>query len=250
MIETKELGRYVKRARERAGLTQEQLAEKLFVSKQAVSNWERGANRIDEAIREKLEEMLGITLTERPKAEVEMGLEIKKLQEMENLEELYDSYDKIILEVPVDRAFEHSVRRLLKLLLMCVTGYELYIGGVRRAGKDDDFDMGGWHCISSNLFALIDNMDEYPIPRDLPESNDSHRMKDKIEYMCQTMGEELFEDFDDDGKRVSSFEADCARRGEFDGYDLLDLLPGIPNSLYSSFRCAVYMMAEEIEDFA
>ena len=250
MIETKELGRYVRRARERAGLTQEQLAEKLFVSKQAVSNWERGANRIDEAVRERLEETLNISLTGKPESEENMNLDIKKLEDIKNLKELYDAYDEILAEVPIDSAFEHSVRRLLHLLLMCVTGYELYINGYHKRNNADEYGIDGWQCISSNLFALLDDMEEYPIPRDNKKAEENHRMRDKIEYMCQTMGGELFEDFDDDGKRVSSFEADCARRGEYDGYDLLDLIPGIPNSLYSSFRCAVYMMAEVIADIA
>lgn len=249
MIETKELGRYVRRARQRAGLTQEELAEKLFVSKQAVSNWERGANRIEESIRERLEETLNISLTGRPEVEDGMKLDIKKLEDIKSLKELYDAYGEIIVEVPVDSAFEHSVRRMIHLLLMCATGYEVYVKGLHKNKNADEYGIDGWHCISSNLFALLDDMDEYPIPRDDEKAKENPRMREKIEYMCERMGGDLFEDFDDDGKRADSFEADCARRGEYDGYDLLDLLPTIPNSLYSSFRCAVYMMAEVIEDF-
>ena len=39
---------FIKRHREEAGLTQEQLAEKMNVSTVAVQNWEKGVTKIDQ----------------------------------------------------------------------------------------------------------------------------------------------------------------------------------------------------------
>lgn len=41
------MSKYIKRQRKIAGLTQEQLAEKMDVTPQAVQNWESGRTRID-----------------------------------------------------------------------------------------------------------------------------------------------------------------------------------------------------------
>ena len=40
----KEFGRNLRAERNRAGLSQEQLAEKIGVTRQAISNWERGVS--------------------------------------------------------------------------------------------------------------------------------------------------------------------------------------------------------------
>ena len=43
-MDKNKIGQFIKKCRKEQGLTQEQLAEKLGVSKNAVSKWERGVS--------------------------------------------------------------------------------------------------------------------------------------------------------------------------------------------------------------
>ncbi len=58
------IGKFISASRKNKNLTQEQLAEKLGVSKNAVSKWERGINFLDVSILEPLCKELDITLNE------------------------------------------------------------------------------------------------------------------------------------------------------------------------------------------
>lgn len=57
------VGKRIKAARQRKGLTQDQLAELVHTSKASVSNWERDKHSPDSAI-PRLEDALDITLSE------------------------------------------------------------------------------------------------------------------------------------------------------------------------------------------
>lgn len=63
MDQTK-IGKFIQENRKNKNLTQEQLAEKLNVSKNAVSKWERGLNLPDVSIMQELCLILDITLNE------------------------------------------------------------------------------------------------------------------------------------------------------------------------------------------
>ena len=58
------IGKFIANSRKKQNLTQEQLAEKLGISKNAVSKWERGLNLPDASIMEELCAILKITLNE------------------------------------------------------------------------------------------------------------------------------------------------------------------------------------------
>lgn len=58
------IGKFISSSRKNKSLTQEQLAEKLGVSINAVSKWERGLNLPDVSLMEKLCEVLDFTLNE------------------------------------------------------------------------------------------------------------------------------------------------------------------------------------------
>ena len=72
------IGKYIFENRKKYKLTQEDLAEKLGVSKNAVSKWERGINMPDVSIMNKLCEILNISLNELFNGD-SCNLEIKKL---------------------------------------------------------------------------------------------------------------------------------------------------------------------------
>ena len=64
MIDTKKTGQYIRNARISAGLSQSQLAERLCVSREAVSKWENGHHLPDVSVMEDLSDALGISIDE------------------------------------------------------------------------------------------------------------------------------------------------------------------------------------------
>lgn len=63
-IEKQKFGAFVAALRKEKGLTQKELAQKLYVSDKAVSKWETGASIPDTALLIPLAELLGVTVTE------------------------------------------------------------------------------------------------------------------------------------------------------------------------------------------
>lgn len=58
------VGKNIKKAREAKGISQEQLAERLNVTRQAVSNWERGKTEPDIQMLQQLSEVLEVSVEE------------------------------------------------------------------------------------------------------------------------------------------------------------------------------------------
>ncbi|MDE7259293.1 MAG: helix-turn-helix domain-containing protein, partial [Lachnospiraceae bacterium] len=59
-----EFGEKVKQIREERGMTQQTLAEKLYVTRQAVSRWERGARYPELLTAKKIARVLNVSLDE------------------------------------------------------------------------------------------------------------------------------------------------------------------------------------------
>lgn len=76
-----ELGKFICENRKTLGMTQEELAQKLFVTNKAVSKWEKGQSFPDIALLEHLAEVLGVSVAELIACEKEAKEEItlKKL---------------------------------------------------------------------------------------------------------------------------------------------------------------------------
>lgn len=88
------IGKFILESRKSKEITQEQLAEKLGVSKNAVSKWERGLNLPDASIMQELCYILEISLNELFAGEHLKEKEIKKQSEKNLLEILKFSDDK------------------------------------------------------------------------------------------------------------------------------------------------------------
>lgn len=86
-----EIGKKLKAARSRAGLTQEQAAERLFVSRQTVSNWENEKTYPDIASVVRLSDLYSISLDELLKGDAEM------LEHLEESTDVVKSNQKLIL---------------------------------------------------------------------------------------------------------------------------------------------------------
>lgn len=76
-----ELGGQIKRHRTRLGLSQEELADRIFVTRQSVSNWENGRTYPDLQSLLRLSDLFGLSLDELIKGDIEiMKEEISKLE--------------------------------------------------------------------------------------------------------------------------------------------------------------------------
>lgn len=77
-------------------LTQEQLAEKLYVTRQAVSKWERGESYPDIDTLIGLSQLYNTTIDDLINAEIEIKKE-QKIQNIQNIEELKDARKKSLM---------------------------------------------------------------------------------------------------------------------------------------------------------
>ncbi len=76
-----ELGGQIKRYRTRLGLSQEELADRIFVTRQSVSNWENGRTYPDLQSLLRLSDLFGLSLDELIKGDIEtMKEEINRLE--------------------------------------------------------------------------------------------------------------------------------------------------------------------------
>lgn len=88
-----EIGKKLKEARQGAKLTQEQVAERLFVSRQTISNWENERSYPDIVSVIKLSDLYSISLDELLKGDVKM------LEHLEESTDIVKSNQRLILAV-------------------------------------------------------------------------------------------------------------------------------------------------------
>ena len=63
-MEQEKIGKFIATLRKEKGLTQQELAEKLGITKNAVSKWERGLGLMDMSLLKPLSEILDVSVTE------------------------------------------------------------------------------------------------------------------------------------------------------------------------------------------
>ncbi len=89
-MDNKKIGDFILEARKKKGLTQKELADKLFITDKAISKWERGVSLPDTAILNKLSEVLDIDLNkllnpEELQHRVSVIIDEKELRELINI---------------------------------------------------------------------------------------------------------------------------------------------------------------------
>lgn len=247
MVDTNVLGKLIKDSRERKKLTQEQLADMVFVTKQAVSNWERGINRPDEATRERLSEVLGIKY-DGLSFKGDTKMDIKQIEDINNIDEASSTITAIMKNISLDTEYESTIRMLLEMTLWTVIGYEQYYN-VCMNNVDEGYEFD-WGVIAWTLRSLINDSESYPFGdfHQMESFYDisGHMIKDKLNCFSYRIGGELFEDFDDDGFR-QDYPQIIARYAEQYGYRLKDLLPNEENDIYTMYKVGVYILSEYID---
>ena len=242
----------IKRGREEAGLTQDQLAEMLYVTKQAVSNWERGKNLSDEGLRDQIEQVLQIKLhkekmsTFASKPFLTEVPEIKQLESIGEINELLGVVETIIASIKL-KEYESVVKKLLYLTLVTLLGYEIYYEKhcckYYSGEHDDELD---WASTACNLRDLIKNYDLWPMGKRWRDFRAESFIGKKFECMASRIGGELFEDFDDDGY-CDGFVQQIGRCGESCGYDMINLLPDSNTDILVIYKAAVLDVAEMLD---
>lgn len=84
-IDKARFGAFVAGLRREGGMTQKELAQRLFVSDKAVSKWERGLSMPDVALLAPLSELLGVTVTELLRGQRTQERETLEAGEVERL---------------------------------------------------------------------------------------------------------------------------------------------------------------------
>lgn len=126
-MRTYDYGMRIKLARMKAGLTQEQLAEKVGYTKQTISNWENGKSRPSLEDWIMVKEILGIE--ESPSAERKKNMDtIKPLRKIDSVEEMDETIEEIIKRLAFSSPFEKSVNFMLKKTLWVIAANLKYVG--------------------------------------------------------------------------------------------------------------------------
>lgn len=101
------LGEKIQEQRKLKGLTQEELAEKLGVTAQAVSKWERDTSMPDVALLPEIANIFGITIDSLFSNEKEPEVQMVPVEKRKKIDEMYlrvnviDGGDKIKVNVPL-----------------------------------------------------------------------------------------------------------------------------------------------------
>jgi len=110
-MNNEKIGKYIQEKRKEKGLTQEQLAEKLGISTNAVSKWERGMSMPDYSILKSLCNELKITINE-----LLSGENLKKEQYINTAEENF-----IMLKKKVDKVNRIMfITQLISVIIMII----------------------------------------------------------------------------------------------------------------------------------
>lgn len=134
-------GAFVAQLRKQQGMTQRELAQKVYISDKAVSKWERGLSMPDITLLIPLSQALGVTVTEL--------LECRRMEQApmdsEHVEELMHRVITYSEETPAQRRSRRRQDTALYAVSLTVVVLELL--GLRGLGY-------GWEEISLNLLTF------------------------------------------------------------------------------------------------
>lgn len=129
-IDKKDFGCFLAELRKEKGITQKELAEKLFVSDKAVSKWECGLSMPDITLLVPLSKILDVTVTEL--------LECKRLENVEHLQ--MEKVDEIVnkaiacsqeeIQLEASKKKKMQIAFVICILLSCVEIMLLFVTGM------------------------------------------------------------------------------------------------------------------------
>lgn len=119
------IGKFIAILRKERGLTQEELANKLGITKNAVSKWERGISLMDMSLLNPLCEILGISITELLNGEKIEKNDIKEKSD-EVIKNTFKYTNKEIKKNKI-KTFILTILGVIALLTIIFFGYKLYL---------------------------------------------------------------------------------------------------------------------------
>lgn len=137
-IDKEKFGAFVTQLRKEQGMTQKELAKKVYVSDKAVSKWERGLSMPDITLLIPLSQTLGITVMELLECQ-RIG---QKAMDSDRVEELMHKVIAYSEETPEEREKRRRQESVLFVVSLVVVALELL--GLRTLGYS-------WENISLNL---------------------------------------------------------------------------------------------------
>lgn len=182
-MNTEAFAGFVTELRREKGLTQKQLAEKLFVSNKAVSKWERGQSMPDISLLEPLAEVLGVTVSEllhgEKRTEERTKGEREKSDELtaEQIARLLEESEEISMEDRERRRCivrKRFVRYLAEGLLAVAEVTLLYLFGGRLGFTREDISVD--MLIMEPLILFIGIWPFFFMPEKLPPLYDKTRI--------------------------------------------------------------------------
>ena len=125
------IGKFIAELRKQKKLTQEQLAEKLGITKNAVSKWERGLGLMDLSLLKPLSEILGVSVTE-----ILNGEKIDEEIDLKSEEILIDTLDYSVKEIEKvkKKLAQEKVNNYLNSMKNIGINYELAIQYLQELG--------------------------------------------------------------------------------------------------------------------
>ena len=118
------IGKYIQELRKEKGLTQEVLAEKLGITKNAVSKWERGISLMDLSLLKPLSEILDVSITEILSGDRIDDKSLKNVSE-EVVKNTVEYSDKKIKKSRIKNII-FSILLVIGLMFVCFLSYKLF----------------------------------------------------------------------------------------------------------------------------
>lgn len=119
------IGKFIQELRKEKGLTQEELAEKLGITKNAVSKWERGISLMDLSLLKPLSEILDVSITEILSGDRIDDKSLKNVSE-EVVKNTVEYSDKKIKKSRIKNII-FSILLVVGLMFVCFLSYKLFL---------------------------------------------------------------------------------------------------------------------------
>lgn len=228
-------GKAIRQARVAKNMTQEQLAQDLFVSKQAVCQWENGQTSPNFESVKRIRKVLGVDLTREETQRTVSKVDITELYQITSRNELKENVEKILDALDLDTEFGKTVRKLVRLTLYTVLAYEIYIRG---GDYSEEYPLS-WDVIGYDIDMINDDRN-YSLFRGTKKGleRELQPIREKIDWLAFQIGAELFEDFDEDGYRYGYIQQ-VGNLGEKSGHDFLKIFPLLENAIYTLYKSAL-----------
>ena len=209
-----DLGTQIRRARVNRNITQSELAEQIFCTRQQISHYETGRRIPGEKERERLEEVLQIKLYTRRAA-----MQLKTLSEIGSTQELENTIEKLGEEIA--RGYGRYYEKVLALALFVSAAHELCF--------TEDGAEPGWSGAGSGLYHFF-----------LMSPVQSVR---EFEVLLQQLQERFYEKM----KSGDDFQKEICSAAVSKISDLLLVYPKDGGSFTDTFRVLVLEASEVLE---